>query len=70
MNEELRALLARPTASVPEAGRVCFGLSPNRSYEAAKRGDLPTIKINGRMRVVTAKLVPLLSLDVGEAQHK
>jgi hypothetical protein len=66
MNDELRALLSRPTASVPDAGRVCFQLSPNRSYEAAKRGDLPVIEINGRMRVVTRKLLPMLGIEPAE----
>lgn len=43
---------ARPAAerlvyTVPEAGRL-LGLSRNGSYEAAKRGDIPTIRI-GRL---------------------
>ena len=36
--------------SVPEAGRL-LGLSRNSSYEAAKRGEIPTIKI-GRLLLV------------------
>ena len=36
--------------SVPEAGRL-LGLSRNGSYEAAKRGDIPTIRI-GRLLLV------------------
>jgi hypothetical protein len=39
------------TLSVPEAGRRYFGLSRNGSYEAADRGDIPTIRI-GRLRRV------------------
>jgi hypothetical protein len=35
------------TISVPEAGRW-LGLGRNASYEAARRGDIPTIKI-GRL---------------------
>ena len=35
---------------VPEAGRL-LGLSRNGSYEAAKRGDIPTIRI-GRLLLV------------------
>lgn len=42
--------------SVPEAGRL-IGLSRNSSYEAAARGDIPTIKIGGRL------LVPRKALD-------
>jgi predicted DNA-binding transcriptional regulator AlpA len=35
---------------VPEAGAK-LGLSKNRSYEAVKRGDIPTIKIGRRLFV-------------------
>jgi excisionase family DNA binding protein len=36
--------------TVPEAGRL-LGLSRNGSYEAAKRGDIPTIRV-GRLLLV------------------
>ncbi|HMF19278.1 MAG TPA: hypothetical protein VKE98_18875 [Gemmataceae bacterium] len=39
------------TISVPEAGRRYFGLSKNGSYDAAARGEIPTIKI-GKLRRV------------------
>jgi hypothetical protein len=45
------------TLSVPEAGQKYFGLSRGGSYEAARRGDLPVIKIGGRKRV------PVLALE-------
>jgi hypothetical protein len=35
---------------VPEAGAM-LGLSRNGSYEAAKRGDIPTIKIGRLLKV-------------------
>jgi hypothetical protein len=35
---------------VPEAGAM-LGLSRNASYDAAKRGDIPTIKIGKLLRV-------------------
>lgn len=35
---------------VPEAGAL-LGLSRNASYEAAKRGDLPTIRIGKLIKV-------------------
>jgi len=35
---------------VPEAGAM-LGLTRNASYEAAKRGDIPTIKIGKLIRV-------------------
>jgi hypothetical protein len=62
MNEELQKLLAEPTADVPEVGRICFGLSRNGSYDAAKRGDFPTIKVGRLLKVPTAALSRLLSL--------
>jgi hypothetical protein len=39
------------TLTVPEAGRVYFDLGRNASYEAARRGDIPVIKIGRLLRV-------------------
>jgi hypothetical protein len=44
------------TLTVPEAGRRYFDLGRNASYEAAKRGDLPTIKIGRLLRVPVVAL--------------
>ncbi|HEV3147215.1 MAG TPA: hypothetical protein VGZ24_01065 [Chthoniobacterales bacterium] len=63
MNEELRELLSHPTASIQDVGRVCFGLSRNGSYSAAKKGDIPTLKIGGKYFVVTARLRKQLGLE-------
>jgi hypothetical protein len=51
--------------SVPEAGRL-LGLARNSSYEAAKRGDIPTVRIGGRIVVPRAALLRML--DVTAAQ--
>jgi hypothetical protein len=48
------------TMPVPDAGRIYFGLGRNASYEAAKRGDIPTIKIGGRLRAVVSALERML----------
>jgi hypothetical protein len=48
------------TMSVPEAGRVYFDLSRNGAYEAAARGDIPTIKIGRKIRVPVVALERLL----------
>jgi hypothetical protein len=64
MNEELRKLLSRPTASVPEVGRVCYDLCRNASYEAAKRGEIPTIKVGKLLKVPTSALRRQLGLEV------
>jgi hypothetical protein len=39
------------TMSVPEAGKTYFGLGRYSSYDAARRGDIPTIKIGRLLRV-------------------
>jgi hypothetical protein len=39
------------TMSVPEAGKKYFGLSRNGSYDAADRGEIPTIKVGRLLRV-------------------
>jgi hypothetical protein len=39
------------TISVPEAGRRYFGLSRNAAYDAAKRGEIPTISVGRLLRV-------------------
>jgi excisionase family DNA binding protein len=38
---------------VPEAGAM-IGLSRNASYEAAKRGDIPTIRFGKQLKVPKA----------------
>ena len=39
------------TISVPEAGKRYFGLSKKASYDAAERGEIPTLKIGKLLRV-------------------
>lgn len=39
------------TVSVPTAGKRFYGLSRAASYDAAARGDLPTIRVGGLLRV-------------------
>lgn len=43
------------TVSVPEAGRW-LGIGRNASYDAARRGEIPTIKIGRLLRVPVAAL--------------
>jgi excisionase family DNA binding protein len=47
---------AQKVISVPEAGRQ-LGLSRNSAYEAANRGEIPTIRIGRRL------LVPVAAFD-------
>jgi excisionase family DNA binding protein len=46
--------------TVPEAGAK-LGLSRNGSYEAAARGDIPTIKIGRLLRVPTIAFERMLT---------
>ena len=51
---------AELTISVPEAGRRYFGLCRGTSYVAAKRGEIPTIRIGRRVRVPVRTLEAML----------
>jgi len=44
----------------PETGRI-LGLGKNATYAAAERGEIPTIKIGGRLLVPREALEQLLS---------
>ena len=48
------------TLSVPEAGRMYFELSRNGSYEAARRGEIPVIRIGKKLRVPVCRLERML----------
>jgi excisionase family DNA binding protein len=52
-----------PTISVERAGQL-LGISRGSAYQAARRGEIPAIRI-GRRRVVvpTASLLRLLGVD-------
>ena len=44
------------TMSVPDAGLLYYGLSRNGSYDAAARGDIPTIRVGRLLRVPIAAM--------------
>jgi hypothetical protein len=48
------------TMDVPEAGKRYFGLGRNASYEAAHRGEIPVIRIGGRIRAVVPAIERML----------
>lgn len=52
--------MERQVLSVPEAGEY-LGLGKVAAYRAAKRGDMPVIRINGRLRVPKPALARLLN---------
>jgi len=45
------------TMSVPDAGKKYYGIGRNASYDAAKRGDLPTVQVGKLLRV------PVIAMD-------
>jgi excisionase family DNA binding protein len=55
------------TVSVPEAGKW-LGIGRNAAYEAARRGEIPTIKIGKLLRVPVVALERKLEAVEGRAQ--
>ncbi|NTI41586.1 DNA-binding protein [Rhizobium rhizogenes] len=58
----LEEALNEATISVPDAGRLFFGLARNAAYAAAKCGEIETIQIGGRLRVPVVPLADKLGL--------
>jgi excisionase family DNA binding protein len=52
----------QPTMTVEDAGEA-LGISRGSAYEAAKNGQIPTIRIGRRLVVPTAALRRMLMLD-------
>ena len=48
------------TLSVPDAGRIYFGVGRNASYAAAEKGELPVVRIGRRRRVPIRALERML----------
>jgi len=55
------------TISVPEAGRRYYGLSRNGSYDAAARGEIPTVRVGKLLRVPVRAMERLLDRAGEEA---
>jgi hypothetical protein len=56
------------TLSVPEAGRLYYGLSRNGSYGAARRGEIPCIRVGRSYRVPIAAMERLLDSVTPKSQ--
>lgn len=52
----------QPTVTVEEAAHW-LGLGRSSAYEAARRGEIPTLRFGRSLRVPTARLRVLLGLD-------
>ena len=63
MSRKMNCNNNRKTMSVPEAGEIYYELGRNASYEAARRGDIPTIRVGRLLRVPVA----VMERKVGEA---
>jgi hypothetical protein len=48
------------TLSVPDAGRIYFGMGRNASYAAAEKSELPVVRIGRRRRVPIRALERML----------
>ena len=59
-NDETAKDETAKTVSVPDAGKRYFGLAKNASYAAAARGEIPVIRIGGRLRVPIIRLEKML----------
>lgn len=55
-------IAGRLTLDVPEAGRL-LGLGRNASYDAARRGEIPTLRIGQRLLVPVPALLDLVGFD-------
>jgi excisionase family DNA binding protein len=59
-------VIDRKVMTVPEAGAQ-LGLGRNASYSAAKRGDIPTIRIGKLLRVPVRALEQMLNTTKPDA---
>ncbi|MGP4914691.1 helix-turn-helix domain-containing protein [Brachybacterium tyrofermentans] len=53
------------TMKVEEAGQM-LGIGRNQAYEAVRRGEIPSLKIGGRILVPRRRLMALINGDVEE----
>ncbi len=56
MSRKMNRNKNRKTMSVPQAGDIYYELGRNASYEAARRGDIPTIRVGRLLRVPVAAM--------------
>jgi hypothetical protein len=59
MSEVIEAA-GRKTLTVPQAGKLYFDLERDASYAAAKRGEIPVIRIGRTLRVPVTAMERLL----------
>jgi hypothetical protein len=62
MNARVKEILSHPTCSVEECREIVPG-SRNSTYDAIRRGDIPSIRVGRRIHVLTAPLRIKLAID-------
>ena len=63
MDDEVRkAVVERLTVSVEVAAKA-FGLGRNSGYAAVKSGEIPSLRVGGRICVPTAPLRKMLGIE-------
>jgi hypothetical protein len=58
----VREILSKPTATVPQAVRA-LGIGKSAGYEAARTGQIPTLRFGRRLVVPTAWLRQQLGIE-------
>jgi hypothetical protein len=61
MRDDIKAILDKPTCTVEQVRKIVPG-SKNATYEAIKRGDIPSIRVGNRIHVLTTPLKAKLGL--------
>lgn len=56
--------------TIPAAGRKFFGIGKSASYEAARRGQIPTIRIGRRLFVPLAAVENMLADTANKAAER
>ncbi len=60
MTDETGRIQPPYVLTIPAAGRKYFGIGRSAAYEAARRGEIPTIRIGRKLLVPIAALERLL----------
>ena len=66
-NEVRQAITRELTVPAWPTAGLALGLSRNPTYQAVKRGEIPSIRIGGAIRVPTAALREMLGIASKDA---
>ncbi len=54
------------TMSVPDAGRIYLGIGRDASYEAARRGDIPVLRVGPKLLRVPVVAMERMLEEAGQ----